>query len=131
MRRIIIALSLFLSTSLLSNRITSEKIDSTLRTLHFNVHYEKGYEANAVRTAEYAELAYEYLSEKFRIRTDYVTDIILYQNSCDYKNTRIVDINYDDSVLAFSSPENRYIVLPFYSERKTLKKIIFFHPYTF
>ncbi len=125
MRRIIIALSLFLSTSLLSNRITSEKIDSTLRTLHFNVQYEKGYEANAVRTAEYAELAYEYLSEKFRLRIDFVTDIILYQDSCDYKNTRIVDINYDDSILAFSSPENRYIVLPFYSERKTFKKIIF------
>ncbi|HQE58891.1 MAG TPA: hypothetical protein PLA54_06810, partial [Spirochaetota bacterium] len=125
MIRIISALSLLLSTSLFSYRITSEKIDSTLRTLHFNVHYEKGYEANAVRTAEYAELAYEQLSEKFRIRIDCVTDIILYQDYCDYINTRIIDINYDDSILAFSSPENKYIVLPFYSERKTLKKIIF------
>ncbi|HOU84438.1 MAG TPA: DUF5050 domain-containing protein [Spirochaetota bacterium] len=125
MIRIISALSLLLSTSLFSYRITSEKIDSTLRTLHFNVHYEKGYEANAARTAEYAELAYEQLSEKFRIRIDYVTDIILYQDYCDYLNTRIIDINYDDSILAFSSPENKYIVLPFYSERKTLKKIIF------
>ena len=125
MIRIISALSLLLSTSLFSYRITSEKIDSTLRTLHFNVHYEKGYEANAVRTAEYAEQAYEHLSEKLRIRIEYVTDIVLYQDLFDYRNTRIIDINYDESVLAFSSPENKYIVLPFYSERKTLKKIIF------
>gem|GEM_PF-800953 len=125
MRRIIVSLSLFLSTSLLSYRITTEKIDSTLRTLHFNVHYEKGYEANAVRTAEYAEQAYEHLSEKFKLRLDRVTDIILYQDFSEYKNTRIIDINYDDSIMAFSSPENRYMVLPFNSERQIFRKIVF------
>ena len=102
-----------------------ERIDSTLKTLHFNIHFEKGYEANAVRTAEYAESAYEYLSEKFKLRLDYVTDIILYQDFCDFKNTRIVDINYDDSIMAFTSPGSRYIVLPFYSENIYFKKVIF------
>ncbi|MBP7901468.1 MAG: hypothetical protein KA015_01495 [Spirochaetes bacterium] len=125
MRRIITALLLLFSTSLFSYRNTGEKIDSTLRTLHFNIHFEKGYESNAVRTAEYAELSYEHLSDKFKLRLNNVTDIILYQDFCDYKNTRIIDINYDNSIMAFSSPENKYIVLPFNSENKYFKKIIF------
>ena len=125
MRRIITALFFFLSTSIFSYRITAERIDSTLKTLHFNIHFEKGYEANAVRTAEYAENSYEYLSEKFKLRLDYVTDIILYQDSFDYENTRIVDIHYDDSIMAFTSPESKFIVLPFYSENIFFKKIIY------
>ncbi len=84
-----------------------------ISTPHFEIHFYKGEESLAARTALLLEDAYQMLSEKLHTTLPWKVPVILYASRNDFQQTNLYSGLVPEGLQGFAEPSRKRVVLPF------------------
>jgi len=84
-----------------------------LSTPHFEIHFYKGAESLAARTALLLEDSYQMLAEKLQTTLPWKVPIILYASQNDFQQTNVSSGLIPEGLKGFAEPSRKRVVLPF------------------
>lgn len=106
-------------------KINWEEIEwQRLSTPHFDIYFPEGYNHLAQKTAEYAEAANIFLSEKLQHRLSMVTPIFVYPSHGHFQSTNIIPFAIDEGTGGFTERIKRRVVVPYLGSNDEFRHVV-------
>lgn len=106
-------------------KVNWEEIEwRVLQTPHFDIHFPEGYNHLAQKTAEYAEAANIYLSEKLHHRLSMVIPIFVYPSHGHFQSTNIIPFAIDEGTGGFTERIKRRVVVPYLGSNDEFRHVV-------
>ncbi|MCK4956144.1 MAG: BamA/TamA family outer membrane protein [Candidatus Cloacimonetes bacterium] len=96
------------------NKIQVEPISwSVIKTLHFDIYYEKGNDEFGKTAALLAEDAYYYLKKDFKVPIKTRIPLIFYSTNYEFESTNIIPMLLSEGVGGFTETQHNRVAIPF------------------